>query len=91
MLHQTRESLIATLGAQSDAFIMLLEQPQAELPPRASTDYLLVEITLFPGRSDDCKRAAYEALRTLFHDIGLRPEEISLVYIESRSENWFQG
>ena len=51
--------------------------------------FTLVELTVFPGRSDDAKRALYAALvRNLKASPGIAPEEVLVVIQEPPLVNW---
>ena len=51
--------------------------------------FTLVEATVFPGRSDDAKRALYAALvRNLQAALGLAPEQVLVVLHEPPLANW---
>lgn len=55
--------------------------------------YTLVEFTVFPGRSDDAKRALYAAVvRNLQAAPGIPPEKVLIVLHEPPLVNWgFRG
>ena len=44
-----------------------------ELPPTGSDDFVLVEVTLFAGRSRQAKRRLYQALVRNFGELGVAP------------------
>ena len=51
--------------------------------------FTLVELTVFPGRSDDAKRALYAALvRNLRAAPGIPPEQVLVVLHEPPLVNW---
>ena len=51
--------------------------------------FTLVELTVFPGRSDDAKRALYAALvRNLERAPGIPPEKVLVVLHEPPLVNW---
>lgn len=51
--------------------------------------FTLVELTVFPGRSEDAKRALYSALvRNLEADPGIPPESVLVVLHEPPLVNW---
>lgn len=51
--------------------------------------FTLVELTVFPGRSDDAKRALYAALvRNLQRDPGIAPDSVLVVLHEPPLVNW---
>lgn len=62
------------------------------IPPGRSALYTLVEVTLFPGRSDDAKRALYRGIVQRFAHLGIPPDDIFIVLHEPPLSNWaFKG
>jgi len=59
-----------------------------QVPPGKSEDYTLVEITLFQGRSMDAKRNLYQVVVRNLVSLGIAPEDVFIVLIESPPENW---
>ena len=59
-----------------------------QVPPGKTEDYTLVEITLFQGRSMDAKRNLYQAVVRNLGSLGIAPEDVFIVLIESPPENW---
>lgn len=57
-------------------------------PPGTSENYILVEITLFPGRSLDAKRKLYQGIIKRFSELGIAPGDILIVLIEAPLDNW---
>ncbi len=59
-----------------------------EIPPGRSTDYTLVEITAFPGRSIEAKRDLYRAIARNLTALGIPPRDVLIVLNEPGLENW---
>jgi phenylpyruvate tautomerase PptA (4-oxalocrotonate tautomerase family) len=59
-----------------------------ELPPGSSDDFILVEVTMFPGRSRQAKRHLYQALVRNFGELGVAPTDVFVVLHEPPTENW---
>ena len=59
-----------------------------QVPPGKTEDYTLVELTLFQGRSMDAKRNLYQAIVRDLGSLGIAPEDVFIVLIESPPENW---
>ena len=57
-------------------------------PPGKSDNYTLVEITLFPGRSVQAKKALYQSIVSRFEALGIPPAEVFIVLNEQPLENW---
>jgi hypothetical protein len=92
-LHALRKTLAAVHQVTEDAYVILLTTPQAVLLPRAMPmkTCFIVEITLLPGRSHTVKRETYDALCTLCGDAGIARNDVSVVFIETGTDNWFSA
>ena len=58
------------------------------VPPEATENYTLVELSMFPGRSLEAKRNLYQGIVTRFGEIGIEPNDIFIVLNEVPRENW---
>jgi phenylpyruvate tautomerase PptA (4-oxalocrotonate tautomerase family) len=69
---------------------ILTEHPAEafEIPPGRSNRFILVEITLFAGRSLDAKRRLYRAVVTNLGRLGIPPSDVVIVLREEPLENW---
>jgi phenylpyruvate tautomerase PptA (4-oxalocrotonate tautomerase family) len=59
-----------------------------ELPPGSSDDHVLVEVTMFAGRSRQAKRLLYQALVRNLGRLGIAPTDVFVVLHEPPMENW---
>ena len=59
-----------------------------ELPPGSSDDFVLVEVTMFAGRSRQAKRLLYQALVRNFGTLGVAPTDVFVVLQEPPLDNW---
>jgi phenylpyruvate tautomerase PptA (4-oxalocrotonate tautomerase family) len=59
-----------------------------ELPAGSSDDFVLVEVTMFAGRSRQAKRRLYEALVRNFGELGVVPADVFVVLQEPPLDNW---
>jgi phenylpyruvate tautomerase PptA (4-oxalocrotonate tautomerase family) len=59
-----------------------------ELPTGSSDDFVLVEVTMFAGRSQEAKRRLYQALVRNFGELGIAPVDVLVVLHEPPMENW---
>jgi phenylpyruvate tautomerase PptA (4-oxalocrotonate tautomerase family) len=59
-----------------------------ELPPGSSDDFVLVEVTMFAGRSRQAKRRLYQALVRNFGELGVAPADVFVVLREPPLDNW---
>ena len=58
------------------------------VPPEATENYILVELSMFPGRSLEAKRNLYQGIVKRFGEIGIEPKDIFIVLNEISRENW---
>lgn len=73
-----------------DRHQQLLELPpeRFEIPAGRSEGFTLVEITAFPGRSPEAKRALYRSMARRFEAAGVSPADQFVVIVEPPLENW---
>lgn len=58
------------------------------VPPDKTENATLVEITMFPGRSLDAKRALYAAIVRRFSALGIAPADVMIVLHEPPLDHW---
>lgn len=80
----------ALLIPEDDRQIRYIEHAPEDfqVPPGKTEDYTLVKITLFQGRSMDAKRKLYQTVVRNLGSLGIVPEDVFIVLIESPPENW---
>lgn len=83
-------ALVGTWGLPADKrFQRFLLLDDEDLVAPRSSDYLVVEVVCFTGRSPRAKRAL---LAAFFADVapavGLAPEDLEVVILESPPEHW---
>ena len=91
MIHALHESMVECLKIpEHDRLIRFLEyQPEDfVVPPGCTEDYVLIDISLFSGRSLDAKRALYKAVVSKFSEIGVRTNDIRIVLHDVPKDNW---
>lgn len=73
-----------------DAFIRLIEHdPQRFLAgPKASDEFTLVSIDLFPGRALEAKRRLYAEIVRNFGELGIPADQVMILLREEKPENW---
>lgn len=59
-----------------------------EIPPTRSDAFILVEITMFPGRSREAKRHLYQAIVQNLNVLGIASRDVLIVLHEPVMENW---
>jgi len=64
------------------------EESDFEIPPGKSDAYVLVEVTMFPGRTFDAKRNLYQAIVRNLGRLGIDPMDVFIVLNEPSMENW---
>lgn len=77
--------------SDTDRFQRILEyEPENfETAPSKTKDFLLIELTIFPGRSKDQKKDAIERItQKLGEELGVVPTDIFIIFIEPPLENW---
>ena len=66
-----------------------LEKENFEFPPNKSEHVTLIEITMFPGRSFDAKKALYQKIvDKLAKNPGIDGENILIILYEPPMDNW---
>jgi phenylpyruvate tautomerase PptA (4-oxalocrotonate tautomerase family) len=58
------------------------------VPAGNTENYTLVEITLFPGRDGETKRALYRLLVEKLGALGIAPADIFIVLLEVPPQDW---
>lgn len=59
-----------------------------EIPPGRSVNYILVEVTAFPGRSLEAKRKLYQTITQNLAALGIARPDILIVLNEPSLDNW---
>lgn len=59
-----------------------------QIPDSSADSFTLVEITLFPGRTLDAKRALYQCIVANLEALGVAPQDVHIVLYEPPLENW---
>jgi phenylpyruvate tautomerase PptA (4-oxalocrotonate tautomerase family) len=58
------------------------------VPPGCTENYVLIELSIFPGRSLEAKRRLYRAIVDGFGKLGIAPTDTRIVLHEVSMENW---
>lgn len=87
--------LVEALGIQDwDRFQRITEYPEGafEAPPEKSGHFMIVELTLFPGRDREQKRSAIQRITGLLCErLTIAPTDVFIVIQEPPLENWGMG
>jgi phenylpyruvate tautomerase PptA (4-oxalocrotonate tautomerase family) len=91
LLDAAHTALVEALGIpDQDRIQRILEHAHEdfELPPASSDNFVLVQITMFAGRSRQAKRRLYQALVRNFGTLGVAPADVFIVLQEPLLDNW---
>ena len=65
-----------------------LSSEDFEMPKSRSSAFVLVEVTMFPGRSREAKRHLYRAIVRNLNVLGVASQDVLIVLLEPAMENW---
>ena len=86
------QGLIEALGISDwDRFQRIIEFDRAdfEAPAEKSDNFMIIELTLFPGRTKEQKKAAIEIITAKLVDaLSIAPEDVFIIINEPPLENW---
>ena len=90
VVEAVQRALQTGLAIPDHGCIRLVEHDDGAMiaPPGKGPSYLMVEITLFPGRSLEIKRRLYAALVEELGAFGVPASDIQTVLIEVEPVNW---
>jgi phenylpyruvate tautomerase PptA (4-oxalocrotonate tautomerase family) len=91
MISALHEAMVECLKIpEHDRLIRFIEHEPEDfvVPPGCSDNYVLVEISLFSGRSLDAKRALYKSVVSRFTEVGIPKKEIFIVLHDVPQDNW---
>ena len=86
------QGLIEALGISDwDRFQRIIEFDRIdfEAPAEKSDNFMIIELTLFPGRTKEQKKAAIEIITAkLVAALSIAPEDVFIIISEPPFENW---
>lgn len=95
MLECVHNSLVEALGIEDwDRFqrIIEIDREDYETAPGKTDDFVIIELTLFPGRTKEQKKKAIEIITSsLGEKLSIVPTDIFIVINEPPLENWGMG
>lgn len=95
VLDCVHNGLVAALGIEEDdRFQRIAEFDKAsfETAPQKTEDFMIIELSLFPGRTKEQKKQAIEAITAgLISALGIRPTDVFILIHEPPLENWGLG
>ena len=95
MLDCIHEGLMESIGiADWDRFQRIIEIDRAdfETAPEKTDQFMIIEITMFQGRSKEQKKALIDTVtRKLGERLGIAPTDVFIVINDPPNENWGLG
>ena len=86
------DGLVGALGTEDwDRFQRIIEIPKEdfEIPSGKSDNFMIVELTLFPGRTKEQKAKAIGLITSkLAEELEISPSDVFIVITEPPYENW---
>ncbi len=87
--------LMESLGIENwDRFQRIVEIPREdfETAPEKTAGFMMIELTLFPGRTKEQKGNAIKTITSKLSDsLGIAPTDVFIVINEPPLENWGMG
>ena len=92
VLDTVHEGLMEALGIEDrDRFQRIVEIPEEdfEIPVGKTDNFMLIELTIFPGRTRDQKKEAISKITAdLNTKLGIAPSDVFIIFNEPPLENW---
>jgi phenylpyruvate tautomerase PptA (4-oxalocrotonate tautomerase family) len=91
LIEAVQRALLDALKLPSDdRSVRLFEYDDVAIitPPGKGSSYMVVEVTLFSGRTDDAKRRLYAGLAREFSSLGIPASDIKTILVEVPASNW---
>lgn len=95
MLECIHSALVEALGIEDrDRFQRITEIDRAdfEIPSGKTDSFTIIELTLFPGRTKEQKKAVIEGITEKLHEaLSIPKEDVFIIIQEPPLENWGLG
>ncbi len=92
VLESVHEGLVEALGIEDwDRFQRIIEYDKAdfEFPDFKSDNFMIIELTIFPGRTAEQKQGAITAIKNhLSSSLSIDPKDVFIVINDPPRENW---
>ena len=92
VLNSIHRALMDSIGIEDwDRFQRIVEihRDDFETSPEKTDDFMIIEITMFSGRTREQKRAVIETITSnLVNELSVSPSDIFIVIQEPPNENW---
>ncbi len=89
------DALMDSIGIEDwDRFQRIVEYDKSnfDMPPFKTDDFMIIEITMFPGRTKEQKGKAIEMItENLGNKLSIAPEDVFVIIYEPPLENWGMG
>lgn len=95
VLESVHNGLVSSLGIEGwDRFQRIIEYDKCDFETslEKTDDFMIVELSLFPGRTREQKRMAIEMITdNLVDGLQIKPTDVFIVINEPPLENWGMG
>ena len=95
VLESVHNGLVASLGIEDwDRFQRIIEYEKCdfETAPEKTDNFMIIELSLFPGRTKEQKKMAIEMITSnLVSSLSIKPTDVFIVINEPPLENWGMG
>lgn len=95
VLESIHNGLVTSLGIEDwDRFQRILEFDKCdfETAPEKTDNFMIIELSLFPGRTKEQKKIAIEMITSnLVSALSIKPTDVFIVINEPPLENWGMG
>jgi len=95
VLESVHNGLVSSLGIEDwDRFQRIIEYDKSdfESAPEKTDDFMIIELSLFPGRTKEQKKMAIEMITSnLVEALRIMPTDVFIVINEPPLENWGMG
>ena len=92
LLNCIHEGLVESIGIEDwDRFQRIIEYDKAdfEFPDFKSDNFMIIELTIFPGRTAEQKQSAIAAIKErLSGALSIDPKDVFIVINDPPRENW---
>jgi len=68
--------------------IFEFEPENFEIPEGKTSNYILIEMDVFPGRSMEAKRKLYRTIVQNLHELNIQASDVLIVLNEPQLDNW---
>jgi len=91
LLEAVHDSLVAAFKIPENdrnQRIIEIDPENFEYPPEKTQDFLTIEMTVFPGRSLQAKKALYKEIATRLRSLGIKGTDLLITLNEPPLDNW---